>query len=129
MRKIWSGNSASCRSRLSRKVRSKDRRIRISQARKAIADERKNGTLINGCGLTKAKSAIFLDNGQIASSPLTVRRLMASIDKALTKANVRIDKRMQVYDVYDEEPDENDEETEDVSAEYEDEEYEDDYEE
>jgi len=101
----------------------------ISQARKAIADERRNGTLINGCGLTKAKSAIFLDNGQIASSPLTVRRLMASIDKALTKANARIDKRMQVYDVYDEEPDENDEEIEDMSAEYEDEEYDEDYEE
>ena len=42
----------------------------IYQARKVISDERKNGTLINGCGLAKAKSAIFLDNGTVVSSPM-----------------------------------------------------------
>ena len=50
----------------------------IYQARKTIADERKNGTLINCCGSTKAKSAIFLDNGSVVSSPLSVKRLMGS---------------------------------------------------
>ena len=29
----------------------------IYQARKVVSDERKNGTLINACGLSKAKSA------------------------------------------------------------------------
>ena len=93
----------------------------IYQARKTISDERKNGTLINGCGLAKAKSAIFMDNGSVVSSPLTVRRLMAMIDKSNTKANSRLDKRMRVYDVYDGEPNEEDEETEDISVEFEDE--------
>jgi len=92
----------------------------IYQARKVISDERKNGTLINGCGLTKAKSAVFLDNGSVVSSPLSVRRLMAMIDKANEKAGTRLDKRMRVFDVYDGEPNEEDEETEEMSAEFED---------
>lgn len=90
----------------------------ISQARKVISDERKNGTLINGCGLAKAKSAIFLDNGSIVSSPLTVRRLMALIEKSNNKANSRLDKRLRVFDVYDEEPTEDDEITNDASGFY-----------
>lgn len=90
----------------------------IYQARKTISDERKNGTLINGCGLTKAKSAIFLDNGQVVSSPMTVKRLMAMIEKSNEKANSKIDKRMRVYDVYDGEPNEEDEELEDLDAEF-----------
>ena len=93
----------------------------IYQARKTISDERKNGTLINGCGLAKAKSAIFMDNGSVVSSPLTVRRLMAMIEKSTTKANSRLDKRMRVFDVYDGEPNEEDEETDDISGEFEDE--------
>lgn len=97
----------------------------ISQARKTISEERKNGTLINGCGLAKAKSAIFLDNGSVVSSPLTVRRLMSLIEKSNTKAGTRLDKRMRVFDVYDGEANEEDEETEDVEALYEDEEYDD----
>ena len=98
----------------------------ISQARKAISEERKNGTLINGCGLAKAKSAIFLDNGSVVSSPLTVRRLMSMIEKSNNKSGTRMDKRMKVYDVYDDDPQENDEEIEDLDA-Y-DEEAEEDYE-
>lgn len=111
----------------------------IYQARKTISDERKNGTLINGCGLAKAKTAIFLDNGSVVSSPLKVKRLMALIDKTNERANSKLDKRMKVFDVYDGEPDEDDEETEDVSAFYDEaedqeeldemEEYEDDFEE
>lgn len=88
----------------------------IFQARKTIADERKAGTLINGCGQAKAKSAIFLDNGTVVSSPLSVARLMSLIEKSNDKANSQVDKRMRVMDVYDEEPEEDEDE------EYEDEE-------
>jgi len=88
----------------------------IYQARKVISDERKNGTLINGCGLTKAKSAIFLDNGTVVSSPLSVKRLMGMIEKSNEKAGSRVDKKMRVFDVYDGEHNEEDEEVDDVSA-------------
>ena len=98
----------------------------IFQARKTISDERKAGTLINGCGQAKAKSAIFLDNGSVVSSPLSVKRLMSMIEKSNTKANSNNLKRMRVFDVYDGEPDKEDEETEDVDALYDDDdEYED----
>ena len=88
----------------------------IYQARKVISDERKNGTLINGCGLSKAKSAIFLDNGTVVSSPMSVKRLMAMIEKSNEKAGTRLDKRMKVFDVYDGDPNEEDEEIEDMSS-------------
>ena len=90
----------------------------IYQARKTIADERKNGTLINGCGLAKAKSAIFLDNGQVVSSPMSVKRLMAMIEKSNEKANARRDKRIKIIDVYDDEPDEDNDEIDEFDAEY-----------
>lgn len=93
----------------------------IFQARKTLADERKAGTLINGCGQVKAKSAIFLDNGSVVSSPLSVNRLMTLIEKSNEKANSKGDKRLRVFDVYDSEPDKEDEETEDVDALYDDE--------
>ena len=92
----------------------------IYQARKAITDERKNGTLINGCGLAKAKSAIFMDNGTVVSSPMSVRRLMAMIEKSNQKAGSRLDKRMRVFDVYDGQPNEEDEEVDSMTAEYDD---------
>ena len=88
----------------------------IYQARKVISDERKNGTLINGCGLAKAKSAIFLDNGTVVSSPMSVKRLMAMIEKSNEKAGSRLDKRMKVFDVYDGDPNEEDEEVDDMSV-------------
>ena len=93
----------------------------IFQARKTIADERKAGTLINGCGQVKAKSAIFLDNGSVISSPLSVNRLMTLIEKSNEKAGSKGDKRLRVFDVYDPEPDKDDEEIEDVDALYDDE--------
>ena len=93
----------------------------IYQARKTISDERKNGTLINGCGQTKAKSAIFLDNGSVVSSPLSVKRIMSMIEKSNTRANAKTDKRLRVYDVFDEEPDNDDEETTEISASFDDE--------
>ena len=88
----------------------------IYQARKVISDERKNGTLINGCGLAKAKSAIFLDNSTVVSSPMSVKRLMAMIEKSNEKAGTRLDKRMKVFDVYDADPNEEDEEINDMSG-------------
>lgn len=54
----------------------------IYQARKTITAEKKNGTLINAAGTNKAKSAVFLDNGTVIASPLTVRRLMTLIKRA-----------------------------------------------
>ena len=93
----------------------------IYQARKTISDERKNGTLINGCGQTKAKSAIFLDNGSVVSSPLSVKRIMSMIEKSNSRANAKPDKRLRVYDVYDDEPDTDDEETTEISASFDDE--------
>ena len=93
----------------------------IFQARKTIADERKAGTLINACGQVRAKSAIFLDNGSVIASPLSVTRLMSLIEKSNAKDGSKGDKRLRVYDVYDPEPDEDDEEIEDVDALYDDE--------
>ena len=79
----------------------------IFQARKVISDERKNGTLINGCGLAKAKSAIFLDNGTVVSSPMTVKKLMSMIEKSNDKASSTTTKKVKVFDV--DEPSEEDE--------------------
>ena len=88
----------------------------IYQARKTISDERKNGTLINAAGLAKAKSAIFLDNGSVIASPLSVKRLMSAIEKSNNKANPRSEKRLTVYDVYETEPDESEEEASEATA-------------
>ena len=72
----------------------------IYQARKTIAQEKKNGTLINAAGIAKAKSAIFLDNGSVIASPLSVNRLMHSIAKANSDVEAsRVTKKMKVYDM------------------------------
>ena len=93
----------------------------IYQERKTISDERKAGTLINGCGQAKAKSSIFLDNGSVVSSPLSVKRLMSIIEKSNYKSGSRLDKRMRVFDVYDGEANKDDEEVEDMDSLYDDE--------
>ena len=90
----------------------------IYQARKTISDERKNGTLINAAGLAKAKTAIFLDNGSVVSSPLSVGRLMSAIEKSNERGISRKEKRMSVYEVYDEEPEEEDEQIDDAASYY-----------
>ena len=90
----------------------------IYQARKTISDERKNGTLINAAGLLKAKTAIFLDNGSVVASPLSVQRLMSAIDKANDIGNSKKSRRMKIYEAFDPEPEEDDEETEDMSSYY-----------
>ena len=91
----------------------------IYQARKTLSDERKNGTLINAAGLAKAKTAIFMDNGSVIASPLTVRRLMSAIEKSNENGLAKKNKRMTVYELHDPEPDEEDEWIEENSAYYE----------
>ena len=51
---------------------------------------------------------------------------MSIIEKSNSKDGTRLDKRMRVYDVYDGQPDKDDDEIDDVSADYDEEEYEDD---
>jgi regulator of extracellular matrix RemA (YlzA/DUF370 family) len=92
------------------------------QARRTIKDEKQAGTLINAAGRAKVNSAIFLDNGSVIASPLTVTRLLSAIEKSNYKqVNPRkfvAPARMRVYDVDDEEPDpELDEEVAEVDVE------------
>lgn len=56
------------------------------QARQTIKAEKRNGTLVNACGRAKAKTAVFLDNGTVIASPLTVQRVITAIDKANEKS-------------------------------------------
>lgn len=91
----------------------------IYQARRTVRDEKKSGTLINACGTSAAKTAIFLDNGAVVSSPLSISVLMNSIEKSNQKASAKITTRLRVYDVEDEEPDpERDEDVSEMSAFY-----------
>lgn len=96
------------------------------QARETIKTERKNGTLINACGRKPAESAVFLDNGTVVASPLTVNRILGAIERSNakqsnpTKANET--KRLRVYEAVDEDPNPDwDEEVEEVSCNIEDE--------
>ena len=91
------------------------------QARETIKTERKNGTLINACGKRSAETAVFLDNGTVIASPLTVNRIMNAIERSNakqtnpTKANET--KRLKVYEAVDEDPNpELDEEIDEVSV-------------
>lgn len=76
----------------------------IYQARRTIHEEKKSGSLINACGTNAAKTAIFLDNGSVVSSPLTISVLMNAIERSNQKASAKNNARLKVYDVYDEEP-------------------------
>ena len=76
----------------------------IYQARRTIHNEKKSGTLINACGISAAKTAIFLDNGSVVASPLSIPVILNSIEKANQKAVPGQTKRLKVYDVVDEEP-------------------------
>ena len=71
----------------------------IYQARKTIAAEKKNGTLINAAGTNKAKSVVFLDNGSVIASPLTVRRLMTLIKKANEWSGGKDSQEVKAYDL------------------------------
>lgn len=99
----------------------------IYQARRTIKDEKTKGTLINGAGIQKAETAIFLDNGTVISSPYKIERLMKAIEQSNIKSIKNRDmneKRLKVYDVSDEEPDEDDVEYEEATSENEDVDYE-----
>lgn len=91
------------------------------QARETIKTERKNGTLINACGRRPAETAVFLDNGTVVASPLSVNRILGAIERSNakqsnpTKANET--KRLKVYEAIDEDPNPDwDEEVEEVSC-------------
>ena len=92
------------------------------QARRTIKDEKQAGTLINAAGRAKANTAIFLDNGSVIASPLTVQRILSAIEKSNHKQvnpkKFKPPARMRVYEMDDEEPDpELDEEYTEISAE------------
>lgn len=78
------------------------------QARRTIKEEKRAGTLINAAGRSAVKSVIFLDNGSVAASPLSVQRLLTAIEKSNHKTadpkRVNETIRLKVYDVVDEEP-------------------------
>lgn len=90
----------------------------LYQARRTISNEKKSGTLINACGTRAAKTAIFLDNGAVVASPLSVSVLMNAIEKSNTKAAPGQTVRLKVYDVEDEEPRDDDEEVTEISGLY-----------
>lgn len=91
----------------------------IYQARRTITQEKKAGTLINACGTAAAQTAIFLDNGSVVSSPLSISVLLNAIEKSNSKTGSKNSVRLKVYDVYDEEPNEKVDDPEpDMSAVY-----------
>lgn len=98
----------------------------IYQARRTVAAEKKAGSLINACGTAATKTAIFLDNGAVVASPLTIPVLMNSIEKANSKAGAKQTVRLKVYDVMDEEPKpELDELVKEIASEYDEDGYDD----
>lgn len=90
----------------------------LYQARRTLADEKKAKTLINACGTQAAKTAIFLDNGSVVSSPLTIPVLLNAIEKSNSKAKAKDSVRLKVYDVFDEDPMEDDELVDEISSSY-----------
>lgn len=91
------------------------------QARETIKTEKRNGTLVNACGRKPAESAVFLDNGTVIASPLTVNRILGAIERSNakqsnpTKANET--KRLKVYEAVDEDPNPDlDEEVDELSV-------------
>lgn len=87
----------------------------IYQARRTVRDEKKAGTLLNACGTQAVKTAIFLDNGTVVASPLSIPVIMNSIEKSNQKAGARQQTRLKVYDVADEPPSPDDEDVDDLS--------------
>lgn len=89
------------------------------QARRTVTEERKAGTLVNAAGKQAVQSVIFLDNGTVIASPMSVNRLLTAIERSNFKqASTKFSRRLKVYDVEDEEPNpEIDEEMPDVTVE------------
>lgn len=91
------------------------------QARETIKTEKRNGTLVNACGRKPAESAVFLDNGTVIASPLTVNRILGAIERSNAKQVKSIQanetRRLKVYEAIDESPDEeNDQEWAEIST-------------
>lgn len=91
------------------------------QARETVKKERQNKTLINAAGRSATRTIIILDNGSVVASPFTINRLMKMIEisngKHISGSQAYATKRMRVYDVADEEPNEDlDEEEPDMTA-------------
>lgn len=63
------------------------------QARQTFKQEKKSGTLLNAAGRTKTKALIYLDNGTVVASPLSIQRLLTSIEKADSKNTSRANTR------------------------------------
>lgn len=75
-------------------------------ARKTIKKERDAGTLINAAGREKAKCAIWLDNGSVIASPLSVQCILTKINKGNAVAEGKFDKvQARVYEIEEGEPD------------------------
>ena len=78
------------------------------QARETIKTEKRNGTLVNACGRKPAESAVFLDNGTVIASPLTVNRILGAIERSNAKQVKSVQanetRRLKVYEAVDEEP-------------------------
>ena len=90
------------------------------QARRTLKEEKRAGTLINAAGRSAVKSVVFLDNGSVIASPMTVNRLLSAIEKSNYKTadpkRTNETVRLKVYDVVDETPREDlDEDVPDVS--------------
>ena len=90
------------------------------QARETVKRERRAGTLINAAGREAVQSCVFLDNGNVVASPLSVKKIMSNIEKSNSKELKRHKayetRRLKVYDVVDEEPDENDKQYDDMTT-------------
>lgn len=75
------------------------------QARRTVTEERKAGTLVNAAGKQAVQSVIFLDNGTVIASPMSVNRLLTAIERSNFKqAGTKFSRRLKVYDVEDEKP-------------------------
>ena len=90
------------------------------QARETVKRERRAGTLINAAGREAVLSCVFLDNGNVVASPLTVKKILSNIEKSNSKElksrAAYETRRLKVYDVVDEEPAEEDEEYAEMST-------------
>ena len=92
------------------------------QARETVKREKRAGTLINGAGREAVKSAVFLDNGSVISSPYSVNKIMNAVAKANAKETdpkgVNNSQRIKVVDtVFEYEPEESSEPEEDEGEE------------
>ena len=79
------------------------------QARELLKKERQSKTLINACGRLTAKTVIILDNGTVMSSPRSIGYLLRLIEDGncrFADKRHREVRRLRVYDVVDDEPEE-----------------------